>query len=488
VKWMQRGKRMRRDALRLWLQEQTHGGQAALYESREQFRCTICTVPLPCNRHGMQMAQPTRPGPDPSTHMIVEVPALNLLLSGRYLRDFAAVFHARRRARVTAEVNQPAAGAKKDIAAPSGPPQVYSKDTWFNAVCKMLACRSSRVPADYGPFKRPFQPEVDLQKAVEKLQVVQYKRDRAAQRAADLEEERQAVLRQIEAALAKEAQRQRRIKDLHSQWLEQDKAREIRNRETTEVSPPEAKCRPATNPAPRSARSGNPGATRPARQLAPPQSVRQPAARKDWLDAVHECGGIYGLSQQDIVRIQHRSPWVARPGDIRGATPRAKAKKAGNCLTEAAIEEFRSLELPPAECVDVGRAVLSLINRTDVSEWKEIQVGMSSPSSILNKVRTFDPDSVPERVFSGLGDVLARPSFNYASMRGRSRGAAHLCDWVLAVVACHQGRTGEERKTAAAVMNRVDETSGDSNGESLSESGNGAEASAQQKESDEEAV
>mmetsp|Transcript_43418 Transcript_43418/g.114554 ORF Transcript_43418/g.114554 Transcript_43418/m.114554 type:complete len:114 (-) Transcript_43418:315-656(-) len=113
---------------------------------------------------------------------------------------------------------------------------------------------------------------------------------------------------------------------------------------------------------------------------------------------------------------------------------------------------------------------------------------MSSPSSILNKVRTFDPDSVPQRVFAGLGEVLALPSFNYASMRGRSRGAAHLCDWVLAVVACHQGRNAEDSKPVAAAdsAGEVKRAGTESNAESLSASSTAGDVPDEQEEADED--
>eukprot|EP00744_Colponema_vietnamica_P000937 GILI01001621.1.p1 GENE.GILI01001621.1~~GILI01001621.1.p1 ORF type:complete len:2798 (-),score=990.63 GILI01001621.1:124-7776(-) len=108
-----------------------------------------------------------------------------------------------------------------------------------------------------------------------------------------------------------------------------------------------------------------------------------------------------------------------------------KAKEAVDCLTKASIQELKSLPKPPAECLDVTKAVLLLRGERKNHDWKAAQKMMNNPQKFIDEVKAFNAENIEQWILDDIQPVLDLPHFNEATMKNKSQAAAFLCSWVV---------------------------------------------------------
>ncbi|XP_026191394.1 dynein beta chain, ciliary [Cyclospora cayetanensis] len=111
-----------------------------------------------------------------------------------------------------------------------------------------------------------------------------------------------------------------------------------------------------------------------------------------------------------------------------------RAREAVKCLTKPAIQELKSLQKPPAECLEVTKAVLIMRGEGKSTEWKAAQKMMSDPGRFLDQVRAFDAENMTEETVNAISPIISQPFFNFEGMKGKSLAAAFLANWVVNIV------------------------------------------------------
>jgi dynein heavy chain len=112
-----------------------------------------------------------------------------------------------------------------------------------------------------------------------------------------------------------------------------------------------------------------------------------------------------------------------------------RATEAVNCLEVKAIQELKALGSPPAQCVEVAKAVLILMKGEKKNfAWPNSQKMMGNPKKFLEDVQTFDGDNIDEWKLAMLAPLLAEDWFTFEIMKGKSVAAAFLCSWIVNIV------------------------------------------------------
>nr|PIL99668.1 dynein heavy chain family protein [Toxoplasma gondii COUG] len=112
-----------------------------------------------------------------------------------------------------------------------------------------------------------------------------------------------------------------------------------------------------------------------------------------------------------------------------------RAREAVKCLTKPAIQELKALGKPPAECMEVTKAVLIMRGELKNTDWKASQKMMNDPGKFLDQVRAFDAENMTQETVALIEPIISQPFFNFEVMKGKSLAAAYLANWVVNIVA-----------------------------------------------------
>ncbi|CBZ52391.1 hypothetical protein NCLIV_021800 [Neospora caninum Liverpool] len=111
-----------------------------------------------------------------------------------------------------------------------------------------------------------------------------------------------------------------------------------------------------------------------------------------------------------------------------------RAREAVKCLTKPAIQELKALGKPPAECMEVTKAVLIMRGEMKNTDWKASQKMMNDPGKFLDQVRAFDAENMTQETVALIEPIISQPFFNFEVMKGKSLAAAYLANWVVNIV------------------------------------------------------
>jgi dynein heavy chain len=115
------------------------------------------------------------------------------------------------------------------------------------------------------------------------------------------------------------------------------------------------------------------------------------------------------------------------------------AQEAVNCLKVDAVQELKGMGSPPADCVNVARAVLILVRSEKRNHaWPNAQKMMNNPNKFLQEVKDFNGESIEEWKLKALQDQLNDPNFNQNYMKSKSTAASYLCAWVVNIAKFNQ--------------------------------------------------
>ena len=85
-----------------------------------------------------------------------------------------------------------------------------------------------------------------------------------------------------------------------------------------------------------------------------------------------------------------------------------RATEAVNCLEVKAIQELKALANPPAQCIEVAKAVLILKNGEKRNHaWGNAQKMMNVPKKFIEEIQAFDGDNIEEQRLEMLKPLLA---------------------------------------------------------------------------------
>ncbi|ANQ06945.1 Dynein heavy chain [Plasmodium coatneyi] len=135
-----------------------------------------------------------------------------------------------------------------------------------------------------------------------------------------------------------------------------------------------------------------------------------------------------------------------------------KAKEAVNCITKSAIQELKSLQNPPKECLDVTHAVLIALKEIKNYSWKFAQKIMNNPSQFLSKLQKFDAENMEEETVHLLTPFIEKKFFNYEMMKTKSSACAYLALWLVNIV-----KYNEVYKKVKPLMDKLQEATNNKN-------------------------
>lgn len=104
---------------------------------------------------------------------------------------------------------------------------------------------------------------------------------------------------------------------------------------------------------------------------------------------------------------------------------------ATNCLCKSAIKELSSYANPPYGVDDVVKAVGVLL-LTECKTWLDCR-RLLGGKNFLTSIRNFDMNNISRTAMKKLKKFLDLEHFQYKIIALKSKGAADLCRWVLAV-------------------------------------------------------
>ncbi|SBT46197.1 dynein heavy chain, putative [Plasmodium ovale wallikeri] len=135
-----------------------------------------------------------------------------------------------------------------------------------------------------------------------------------------------------------------------------------------------------------------------------------------------------------------------------------KAKDAVNCITKSAIQELKSLQNPPKECLDVTHAVLIALKEIKNYSWKFAQKIMNNPTQFLSKLQKFDAENMDEETVHLLTPFIEKKFFNYEMMKTKSSACAYLALWLVNIV-----KYNEIYKKVKPLMDKLQEATSNKN-------------------------
>jgi len=158
---------------------------------------------------------------------------------------------------------------------------------------------------------------------------------------------------------------------------------------------------------------------------------------KESLDAEKE-GAIAAEQEAETNKLSDaaKAEKAACDAELAEAIPAMeRATEAVNCLEVKAIQELKALGSPPAQCVEVAKAVLILLKGEKKNfAWPNSQKMMGNPKKFLEDVQGFDGDNIDDWKLTMLAPLLAEDWFNFEVMKGKSVAAAFLCSWIVNII------------------------------------------------------
>jgi len=111
-----------------------------------------------------------------------------------------------------------------------------------------------------------------------------------------------------------------------------------------------------------------------------------------------------------------------------------EAEAAVDCLNLAMINEFKSFSNLPAGVDLVTKAVL-LLNKKEKKNytWDNAKKMMKDPNKFINELKYFDKENIDDFVLKEMDVIIGNDQFKFEIMDRKSKAAASLCKWALAV-------------------------------------------------------
>ena len=108
-------------------------------------------------------------------------------------------------------------------------------------------------------------------------------------------------------------------------------------------------------------------------------------------------------------------------------------QRAKDALSQATITELKNYKTPPDTVTTVLQPTFALL-QSKSSGWTDMKKSFVG-EQFLNKLKDFDPDTVPARVLLKANEYVQQtPNFNARYMRSKSKACGEICGWVVAVV------------------------------------------------------
>lgn len=137
----------------------------------------------------------------------------------------------------------------------------------------------------------------------------------------------------------------------------------------------------------------------------------------------------------NIIAAAANATKAAANKELEAAIPAMKkAEEAVNCLDVKAVQELKSLQNPPADCLLVTKAILILKGDRKNHTWPNAQKMMNNPKAFLESLKTFDGNNIDEKLLGDCAPIIALEGFNTANMMKKSSAAASLCTWVCSII------------------------------------------------------
>jgi len=158
---------------------------------------------------------------------------------------------------------------------------------------------------------------------------------------------------------------------------------------------------------------------------------------RESLDAEKEAGAAAEQEKETIALTEAaKAEKAAADEELAEAVPAMeRATEAVNCLEVKAIQELKALGSPPAQCVEVAKAVLILKQGEKKNYgWPNAQKMMNNPKKFIEDIQTFEGESIEDWRLDALKPLLAEDWFCFDVMKGKSVAAAFLCSWIVNIV------------------------------------------------------
>lgn len=121
--------------------------------------------------------------------------------------------------------------------------------------------------------------------------------------------------------------------------------------------------------------------------------------------------------------------------ELEMAVPLIKeAEAAVDCLNLPMINEFKSFSNLPAGVDLVTKAVL-LLNKKEKRNytWDNAKKMMKDPNKFINELKSFDKENIEDWILREMEKIIDNEIFKYEVMDRKSKAAATLCKWALAI-------------------------------------------------------
>lgn len=131
---------------------------------------------------------------------------------------------------------------------------------------------------------------------------------------------------------------------------------------------------------------------------------------RESLDAEKEADAA-AIQEEETIALtnQAKAEKAACDGELAEAIPAMeRATEAVNCLEVKAIQELKALANPPAQCVEVAKAVLILKQGEKKNHgWPNGQKMMGNPKKFIEEIQSFDGDNIEEWRLEMIKPLLA---------------------------------------------------------------------------------
>jgi len=124
--------------------------------------------------------------------------------------------------------------------------------------------------------------------------------------------------------------------------------------------------------------------------------------------------------------------------ELEAAKPALEAaEEAVKNLDKKAIQELKSLNNPPAACVEVLKAVMLLLKEKKNIDWKACQNKMKDPQKFIDLIKDEDGKEIEDSILKPVKALMELDFFNYEVMKTKSSAGANLANWVINIVRFH---------------------------------------------------
>jgi len=131
---------------------------------------------------------------------------------------------------------------------------------------------------------------------------------------------------------------------------------------------------------------------------------------RESLDAEKEAAAA-AVQEEEVTALTNdaKAEKAAADAELAEAIPAMeRATEAVNCLEVKAIQELKALANPPAQCIEVAKAVLILKNGEKRNHaWGNAQKMMNVPKKFIEEIQAFDGDNIEEQRLEMLKPLLA---------------------------------------------------------------------------------